>query len=163
MQEVYPKQSIINLAVSMLSRALRDGYDINSNIYLSNAQYIMEEYTGLTLNMLKKYIEASCSKPLSKEEIEKDSQNLSIKEMATKWGRTEHSIRSYCNRHHIHYKKKPGISKEQVAREIMALNGNYSYVEIGTLTHHHPSLIKEVCKEFDLEGKLRGNVCKKLN
>ena len=160
MKEVYPKEGLINLSVSLLNRAIRDGYDINSNIILSNAQYIMETYTGLTLNMLKKYIETSCEKPLVKEEIEKNSQTLSIKEMAAKWGRTEHSIRSYCRRYNIQYKKHQGVSKEQVAKEILALNGTYSAAEIGTLTHHHPALIRQVCKEFNLENKLRRTACK---
>lgn len=150
----FSKRGLINLSIILISKAIIENIKIEDNIILSSALYIIEDKTGLTLNLLKQYLLEPYSEPLDKMQIAKDLETMSIREVANKLNRTEASVRSFVNRQNIGYKrieKKGDI--DSIAREIQALNGLYSYTAMSVATHHRIELIKEACNKYNIPHK----------
>lgn len=154
--EHFNKQGIVNMCILMLYDALKENANITTNVILSNAQYIVETNTGVTLNAMKNYISSSYKEPFNRAEMLNDvSQNMSVKEIAKKWGRTESSIRSYLNRQKIEY-RNDHLDEESIANELRKFNGLCTCTEMGIRTHHATNVVRRICKTYQVPYRERG-------
>lgn len=143
--KTFTKEGLLNLSFILIYQALKAGEDIESDIILSNASYILG-LNGLSITYLKSLIESSFKKPFVKAEMMNDVKTLSLPAIAEKWGRSEQAIINYCNRNNIDYKKRQKrIDLTELENEIRSYNGAYTITELVNKTRHNPTFLKKFC------------------
>lgn len=100
------RQGTIDVSIMALYTALKDGEEIESDDFLVTIKEFIEASTGITVNLMKSIIRESTRK-VDFQRLVSEAPYKTVNELSKEFNVSTDTVRSYCNRNNIRYKRSP--------------------------------------------------------